>query len=55
MRPDVPGDRPPEAFDAAGRRLPDPANPATAVAVAYPLSRAEDGRLVVEEVDAAPF
>ena len=45
----------PEAFDAAGRRLPDPANPAAAVAVAYPLSRAEDGRLVVEEVDAAPF
>lgn len=47
--------RPPEAFDAAGRRLPDPADPATAVAVAYPLSRAADGRLVVEEVDAAPF
>jgi hypothetical protein len=51
----VRGDGPPEAFDAAGRRLPDPANPATAVAVAYPLSRADDGRLVVEEVDAAPF
>jgi len=46
---------PPEAFDAAGRRLPDPANPATAVAVAYPLSRGEDGRLVVGEVDAEPF
>ena len=51
----VRGDRPPEAFDAAGRRLPDPADPATAIAVAYPLSRAGDGRLVVEEVDAAPF
>ena len=44
-----------ETFDAAGRRLPDPANPATAIAVAYPLARAEDGRLVVEEVDATPF
>ena len=49
------GDRPPESFDAEGRRLPDPGNPATAVTVVYPLSRAEDGRLVVEEVDAAPF
>ena len=46
---------PPEAFDAAGRRLSDPENPDAAVAVAYPLSRAEDGRLVVDEVDAAPF
>ncbi len=44
-----------ETFDALGRRLPDPGNPATAVAVAYPLARADDGRLVVEEVDAAPF
>ncbi len=51
----VRGGRPPEAFDAAGRRLPDPDDPATAVAVAYPLARADDGRLVVEEVDAAPF
>ncbi len=51
----VRGDQPPQSFDAAGRRLPDPANPATAVAVAYPLSRTADGRLVVEEVDAAPF
>ena len=52
------GDRPdaaPESFDVEGRRLPDPGNPATAVTVAYPLSRAEDGRLVVEEIDAAPF
>ena len=48
-------DAPPEIFDAEGRRLPDPANPAGAVAVTYPLSRAEDGRLVVEEIDAAPF
>ena len=48
-------DRPPESFDAEGRRLPDPGNPAAAVAVAYPLSRAKDGRLLVEEVDAAPF
>lgn len=47
--------RPPERFDAAGRRLPDPGDPASAIAVAYPLSRAGDGRLVVEEVDAAPF
>lgn len=47
--------RPPERFDAAGRRLPDPGDPAAAIAVAYPLARAGDGRLVVEEVDAAPF
>jgi hypothetical protein len=51
----VRGGRPPESFDAEGRRLPDPGNPAAAVAVAYPLSRAEDGRLVVEEIDAARF
>ncbi|HRO13396.1 MAG TPA: hypothetical protein PK452_17870, partial [Amaricoccus sp.] len=49
------GDRPPESFDAQGRRLPDPGNPATAVTVVYPLSRAKDGRLLVEEIDAAPF
>ena len=54
MRGDRP-DAPPESFDAKGRRLPDPGNPAAAVTVVYPLSRAEDGRLVVEEIDAAPF
>ena len=51
----VRGGRPPESFDARGRRLPDPKDPAAAVPVAYPLSRAEDGRLVVEEIDAARF
>lgn len=54
-RPGTSPDAPPETFDALGRRLPDPADPATAIAVAYPLSRADNGRLVVGEVDAAPF
>ena len=65
VRPSRP-DAPPDAFDAGGRRLlggsgaladaPDDATASSASrAVAYPLSRAEDGRLVVEEVDAEPF
>ena len=57
-----------DAYDAAGRRLlADPgalpgalpgAGPGAApaaVAVAYPLARGDDGRLSVEEIDAAPF
>jgi len=51
------GDRS-EAFDALGRRILVPAGdgrPAETVAVAYPLVRTPDGRLAVEEVDAAPF
>ena len=40
----------PTAGACPTRRTPPPRSP-----VAYPLSRAEDGRLVVEEVDAAPF